>query len=71
MRKSQIIPQQTNGGRRAASMFGGRSVTPPNYMWQRVAIWLTLILLAAFWVGAIYFIFSQPMSLDHPMPHGR
>ena len=64
MRKSQIIPHQTNGSRRAARMFGGRSVT-------RVATWLTLILLAGFWVGAIYFIFSQPMSLDHPMPHGR
>jgi hypothetical protein len=39
-------------------------------MWGRVGFWLTVILLAAFWVAAMYFVFSHPTSFN-PLPFGK
>jgi hypothetical protein len=37
------------------------------HMEGRVGIWFVVIVMAAVWVAAVYFVFSQPISPNSPL----
>jgi uncharacterized membrane protein len=36
-------------------------------MGGRVGIWFVVIVMTAVWLVAVYFVFSQPISANHPL----